>query len=204
MFISHFLLVLKAFGVLKVPFFQSLTSPNGRPSHPAVSVFERNPGPSGAWEYRRWREKEFGQTMFVRLTDRIICPKRADFEQKNEYRSKVMVFSARTTHRAAQTLRRARSRDQEEFRSSELWLQFRMPMQLPHSTRLDPNQGRGDVLGCRKISRIDDADLVTLGRLGWRHRFQFEGVLIREATARPPISSLSWATVLVGTVPGKI
>src|SRR5271165_6400718 len=84
-FISHFLLGLKAFGVLRLPFFQSLTSPNGRPSqvlsHPAVSVFERNPGPSGAWEYRRWREKEFGQTMFVRFAP-IVCPKRADFEQK--------------------------------------------------------------------------------------------------------------------------
>jgi hypothetical protein len=30
-----------------------------------------------------------------------------------------------------------------------------------------------------RYSRIDDPDLATLARLGRRHRFQFEGVLIR-------------------------
>jgi hypothetical protein len=52
MFTSHFLLGLKAFGVLRLPFFQSLTSPNGRPSqvlsHPAVICVRAKP-----WTERR-------------------------------------------------------------------------------------------------------------------------------------------------------
>ena len=52
MFISHFLLGLEAFGVLRLPFFQSLTSPNGRPSqvlsHPAVICVRAKP-----WTERR-------------------------------------------------------------------------------------------------------------------------------------------------------
>src|SRR5580700_568991 len=54
----------------------------------------------------------------------------------------------------------------------------RVPVQLTHVSGLDDEQGRGNMLGGRKVVRVDDANFACSVGYRWLHRPHAEGVLI--------------------------